>query len=374
MKVAFISNFLNHHQIPFCDKMVEKCDEFYFVAMEHGKSQGYQISSQRDYVIDYSENIEKTEEIIVGFDVVIFGACPDRLVNLRMKHNKLSFIYSERYFKKGTWRRFIPSTRRSIKDRIIQYDDKNLFVLCASAYLSYDLSLLGFPTEKCFKWGYMPDCEYDAQPEEKIPNSILWSGRMLDWKHPEIVIYVAEKLKKNGFNFIIDVVGEGEELQRIRDLVQEKNVADCVNFLGSLPHNELLLQMRKHEVFLMTSDKYEGWGAVLNEAMSSRCAVVVSHAVGAAPFLVEDGKTGMIFKSGNANDAYLKISSLLADKYKAFDIGNKAHEFMIKNYTASVAADRLMSSINNYFSNRKIIPYGEGLLSKADVLIDNWYR
>ena len=48
--------------------------------------------------------------------------------------------------------------------------------------------------------------------------------------------------------------------------------------------------MEKSEIFLFTSDKGEGWGAVLNESMNSACAVVASHAIGSVPFLLKDGE------------------------------------------------------------------------------------
>ena len=118
MKIVFVSNFLNHHQIPFCEAIKKYCDEFYFIATEKGKTTGYQVSQERDYVIDYSCDTLRAENEILSADAVIFGASPDSLVNLRMQENKLSFIYSERIFKKGVWHRFIPKTRKHIANRI----------------------------------------------------------------------------------------------------------------------------------------------------------------------------------------------------------------------------------------------------------------
>ena len=120
MKIVFVSNFLNHHQIPFCEEIKTLCDEFCFIAMENGGVGGYQVSQEREYVIDYKAETKRAENEILSADAVIFGASPDSLVNLRMKENKLSFIYSERIFKKGTWRRVIPKTRKHIKNRYIK--------------------------------------------------------------------------------------------------------------------------------------------------------------------------------------------------------------------------------------------------------------
>lgn len=374
MTVVLVSNFLNHHQIPFCEEMQKNCEKFYFIATENGTSQGYQTTCEKPYVIDYQKEKDRTEKIVAEADAVVFGSCPNSLIKLRMNENKLSFLYSERFFKKGTWRRFIPRTRRSIMERIVNYKDKNIFVLCASAFLSYDLSLFGFSTEKCFKWGYFPDCQLDALKEEKKANSIIWSARMLDWKHPEIPVLVAEKLKKDGYDFTISIVGDGEELAKTKKLAQEKNVLDSVNFLGSLPHEELLLQMRKHQIFLMTSDFYEGWGAVLNEAMSSRCVPVASHAIGSVPFLIKDGESGLVFKSCEADDAYLKIKQLFNNNDLLDEMSTQAYNSMKNEFNYEVAAKRLSEFLDCLLYNGEIKNYESGPLSSARIITNNWYR
>ena len=65
--------------------------------------------------------------------------------------------------------------------------------------------------------------------------------------------------------------------------------------------------MAKSDIFIFTSDKNEGWGVVLNEAMSSACAVVANKAIGSVPFLIKDGLNGFtystIIKEWNANQA-----------------------------------------------------------------------
>ena len=313
MKFVFVSNFLNHHQIPFCEEMIKLCDEFYFIATENGASQGYQVSVQKDYSIDYKIDTQKAEELIKSADVVIFGSCPNSLIELRAKENKLFFIYSERFFKKGVWRRFIPRTRNAIINRVAKYKNNNLFVLCASAFLAYDLSFFGFPTEKCFKWGYFPDCRNvnleDIQ--NNTDKTILWAGRMLDWKLPETVVKVAKSLKKDNIDFTVNIVGDGLQKEKLKKLINKYNLQNNVNLLGSKSHEELMELMKKHEIFMFTSNSREGWGAVLNEAMTNGCAVVANSAIGATPFLIKDGENGRVYSNGNINQAYKAVKEIM---------------------------------------------------------------
>ncbi len=374
MNIIFVSNFLNHHQIPFCKKMIELCDNFNFIATQAGGSQGYQTTTDAPYVINYnSENKNKVEDMIINADAVIFGACPNELIELRMRDNKLSFLYSERFLKKGLWRRFIPTTRKKIEDRIVKYKNKNMYVLCASAYLSYELSLLNFPVEKCFKWGYFPNTK-SSENVSKKKNTILWAGRMLDWKHPEIAINIAERLCKDGYDFEMNIVGEGPQYSVVSDLINQKNLNEKVKLIGSKSHDELMDMMAESEIFLFTSDFKEGWGATLNEAMSNACAVVASCAAGSVPYLIKDGKNGLIFKVNDSNDAYEKVKFLLNNEEGRKEISSNAVYTIASLWNYEVAAERFVQTVKLLDENKNTDLFSDGPMSKAEVIKNSWYK
>ena len=71
--------------------------------------------------------------------------------------------------------------------------------------------------------------------------------------------------------------------------------------------------MEQADVFLFTSNYLEGWGAVLNEAMNSACAVVAGHGIGAVPFLLKHGKNGLVYKTGNFREFQAYVLQLCQD-------------------------------------------------------------
>ena len=378
--VTFVSAFLNHHQILLCEELRKHCDEFYYIstmAMPDDRlSLGYQdVDSKYDYVIkayDGSVSDNRIEDIILSSDAVIFGDCDNKYIELRMKANKLSFLYSERFFKRGTWRRFIPVTRKKIDNRITRYKDNNMYVLCASAFLSYDLSLLGFDTNKCFKWGYFPQTKEYAQcpPKKNAVPRLLWVGRMLDWKHPHHAIEVASRIKNKGYNFTLDIIGGGECEEELKDLANKLDVADRVCFLGSMSPENVAENMEQAEIFLMTSDYCEGWGAVVNEAMSAGCAVLASSAAGSVPFLIRDGKNGIIYRYGDMDDLENKLIRLIKDAQLRKNLGVCAFDTIRNEYNQTVAVNRLMEYIGG---GCKASDYESGPMSKASVLKNKWY-
>ena len=127
MKIAFFSNFLNHHQLPLCQALYNtEGVEFLFVACERIPADrlkmGYEdMNEEYPFVIRAYEDQVIAEKIAVEYDVVIFGACPTNYLALRMKEDKLSFRFCERSLKKGRWRRFIPRTRKKIHEGYTKY-------------------------------------------------------------------------------------------------------------------------------------------------------------------------------------------------------------------------------------------------------------
>lgn len=378
MNIVFVSNFLNHHQIPLCRSLSALCETFYFVATDIYGSQGFQTSKHDTYVIDWSTEKRRAEQLILDADAVIFGACPNELIALRMGEEKLSFLFSERFFKKGTWRRWIPSTRQKITGRIVQYKDAPIYILCASAYLPYDLSLFSFPKEKFIKWGYFPEAKRfgDAVKwfQKKEPHSILWCGRLIDWKHPELAVKTAKKLMDHRVPFHMDIIGSGPMDNQLRKLIAKYRLTDCVRLVGAMEPEEVRNHMERSEVFLFTSDRREGWGAVLNESMNSGCAVVASHAIGAVPYLMRHEENGLIYHSGDVDTLFGSVKYLLDNPKEQERMGIAACETIVNQWNAEVAAQRLVKLSEQLLTGEKYPDlYVEGPCSQAGIVRDNWF-
>lgn len=373
MKIVFVSDFLNHHQTALCDNIHSQVDTFYFIHGYNGEGSTIKKREEREYTRLYKKNPERAKAEILSADAVIFGSCPNRFIEMRMKENKLSFIYSERMFKKSVLQTLKVKNYKSVKQRFLNYKDKNLYVLSASAYLPYDLSHYRFPTEKILKWGYFPET-YLINDVSKKENSILFTGRFLDWKHAETVIETAKLLKNEKLKFKVSMIGNGPEKEKLQNLVKKYNLNDHVEFLGTKSHKEVLQSMAEHEIFMFTSDYQEGWGAVLNEAMACGCAVVASSAAGATPFLIKNNENGKIYKYGNHENAYQAVKELLLNKKEADRLGKNAMKTIENEYNGKIAAQKLVQAVKEFNDNGMITPYEDGVLSHAEIMKNNWFK
>ncbi len=385
MKIAFCSNFMNHHQEELSKALYSLTGGAYrFIACtpieEERLRLGYaDLNKKHAFILRPYESEAQAKEALdwcVESDVLIFGSGDEIYFQKRMEKNRLTFRYSERPLKKGTYRRFVPTTRKKIYNGFTKYKDKNLYVLCASAYASHDLALCGFDAKKCFKWGYFPKVQaYDIEKlmADKTPGSLLWVGRFIDWKHPEAAVRVAEYLRKKGKDFHLTMVGDGGEMPRIRKMIERKNLENFITLTGSMPADKVRTLMEKAEIFLATSDFQEGWGAVLNEAMNSGCALLANAATGAAPYLIQNGENGLLYKNGDIKALCKKTAFLLENSKKRRHMGNAAYETMRAVWNPENAADafyKLAEGMQNGTKKPRVL-LGPG--ARAEVLENNWY-
>lgn len=377
-----LSNFINHHQVPVADELSSTFGiEYWFIETmslpEEQRSLGYSNLSSKPYVIQsYKTNKEyqKAIKLINNADVVIVGSAPEDMILERLRNKKLTFRYSERLFKKRPW--YFPDPRiwMDLWKKHIRYKNKPLYMLAASAYTANDVYAIGAYKNKVYKWGYftrvdefpLEACKkLDASSEESTPH-IMWCARFLRWKHPELPVMLAKRLKDKGYNFHIDMYGSGEELNATMQLAQNLAVDDKVSFCGNLPNEEILNQMRQHEIFLFTSDRNEGWGAVLNESMSNGCAVVASNLIGSVPFLIQNGKNGLIFKSEDIDSLEKNVTYLLDNPSRRIEIAKNAILTMRSVWSPKNASKSFLELVEALTTKNSALIPKNGPCSKAE--------
>lgn len=388
MNIVFVSCYLNNHQLPFCKAMLKLTGgNFTFISTEPVSQMrldlGYEdMDHKYPFVLttyDSEENKARAHKLANESDIVILGSGPDEYIEERLKNNKLTFKYTERPYKEKTTVRNFPHRLAGAWLHHGRFQKYPLYMLCASAYTSGDYAKLGNYKGKCYKWGYFPEVvEQDmaqllkVKAENPVP-VILWAGRLIDWKHPEIPVIIAEKLKKEGYKFELNIIGNGDMEGELKDIIKNKNLDDCVKMLGSMPQAEVRKYMEKANIFLFTSDFNEGWGAVLNEAMNSGCAICASHAIGSVPFLLDDGNNGYIYKNGDIDDLFAKVKILLGDRAFRENMGMQAYSTLTGLWNADAAAERFIELAKAIQAGGDS-PYESGPCSKAQILNNNWYK
>ena len=103
----------------------------------------------------------------------------------------------------------------------------------------------------------------------------------------------------------LDILGRGSQRAELEAYVQERHLIG-VRFVGQVPNTEIYNYLSNADIMLSAS-RADNMPVSLLEAMNAGL-LVISSRVGGVPYMIEDGETGLLFESGNANE--------LADKMK----------------------------------------------------------
>lgn len=381
MKLVFLSNYYNHHQAPCCEAWNRLTEgHLTFVATqplsEERKQLGWGTEQPPPYLFAYDENNpQELTARIQDAEVVLLGNAPMALVQSRLEAGKLTFQYSERLFKHGCKRWKLPIQRMKYRKRYAKA--KSMYLLSAGAYAAGDYHRLGVYRKKSYQWGYFPPVvEHDLPRlmDNKETTRLLWCGRLLDWKHPEQAVEVARRLRAEGREFRLDIIGTGPMEQELTAMIAKEHLSDVVQLLGAMPPEQVRRHMEQAGIYLFTSDFGEGWGAVVNEAMNSGCTLVASHAAGAVPCLVRHGHNGLIYESGQVDGLYRKVRWLLDHPDAQRRLGQNAYVTVTELWNADVAAQRLLALAQSVEKTGVCDLYTQGPCSPTVDLPNNWFE
>ena len=119
---------------------------------------------------------------------------------------------------------------------------------------------------------------------------ILHIGRFSEEKNHIGLINAFEILHKRVSNSSLNLIGDGPLKEKIVDYVKEKDLTDCVNFLGL--QSNVYPYLNKADVFALPSSR-EGMPMTLIEAMGTGLPIVASN-VGGIPDMLKDGSNAIL--------------------------------------------------------------------------------
>lgn len=407
MKITFVSNYINHHQIPFCQACYEKLGEdFIFLQTEPMEEERVAMGWGADlaalpYLRLYYEDEAVGKALIADSDLVLFGwSGLEELAQQRMLAGKPTARVSERIYREGQWKAVSPKGLVHKYREHIRFRNQNCWLLCAGAYVASDFALIHSYPGKRLRFGYFPQLRTytddqlkafkapDVNAGEKMPGAnsdtvmekidaatndapavrILWTGRFLPLKHPEYALHMAKKLRDKGISFHLEMIGDGEMRDVLEAYRKENKLEEYVTFRGFLPPEKVRGTMERSHIFLFTSNHLEGWGAVVNEAMNSACAVLAGTEAGAVPWLIRHGENGMLYNGEDETDFLTKALYLATHHMECHEMAQKAYQTIVQEWNAEVAAARFLEFAKCVTEGQNWQPPAQGPMSRAEVI------
>lgn len=378
MRLVFYVNYLNHHQVLVADELYRFLGEEYrFVATlprNEKELKGGVDYSTRPYCILAGESEASHQQALklaCEADTCVFGACSQEYAVERAKQKNcgLAFEMGERWLKRGIINILSPNLRKWWFNYMRYYRKKPYYKLCSGAYVAPDDEMLGCYKGRHYKWGYFTEVDENLNVEMSAQDAftseitpLMWCARFLMWKHPEQPVLMAKNLKDKGYKFILNFYGSGDLEEPTKQLAKRLGVEDRVIFHGNKPNAEILDAMRAHDIFLFTSDRYEGWGAVANEAMANGCVLVGNSVIGSVPYLVDDKVTGCIYNE-SLDNLIETVTWLLDNPEERSKISLNGYHRMCNIWSPINAAKSLLKLVD--YLNKKGEPIMIGPGSKS---------
>lgn len=116
-------------------------------------------------------------------------------------------------------------------------------------------------------------------------------GRLATQKGYDRMINVSKRLKEEGYQFRVQIIGEGPEEMALKKMVEETNLQDTIEFLGfqSNPYPYI----KASDVFICPS-RAEGFSTVASEAVVLHKACLVTNCSGMGELFGENGEYGYV--------------------------------------------------------------------------------
>ncbi|MDQ2744843.1 MAG: glycosyltransferase family 4 protein [Chloroflexota bacterium] len=147
--------------------------------------------------------------------------------------------------------------------------------------------------------------------EERNEVEILFVGSVVERKGVDILLQATLPLFAEFPNMQLHMVGTGDLIRALRDWTQDAGIDERVVFEDALSTASVPQRMATADVLVLPS-RWDGWGIVVNEALSVGLPVIVSDRCGAAD-LIQQGINGYIFRSECVEDLRDRIRRFLTE-------------------------------------------------------------
>lgn len=180
----------------------------------------------------------------------------------------------------------------------------------------------------------------DVDPLVKRQNRIITVGRLSSEKGQRYLIEAFSKL--NALQWQLDIVGDGVDMQMLRNCAENLGVAKRVNFHGFMSDFSGIISQAS--IFVLPSLS-ECFPLSLIEAMAIPVACVSTRCMASDDNIIEDGVNGLLCDTANAQDMAQKIQLLIDNEQFREKLATKAYEIR-----QTLAFDRIAQRYLNFIS------------------------
>lgn len=188
----------------------------------------------------------------------------------------------------------------------------------------------GFSAQQVKKFQYTIDV-----PEGKNDHNVwypysvcrlVFIGQLIHRKGVDLLLEAL--YDANQKNIQLDIIGDGPLREELQDYVINNEMDHQISFLGTMTNDNAMHYLEQNADYLVLPSRFDGWGAVVNEALARGIKVITNDRCGAS-CMIEDESWGFVYPEKDQKKLqqilaqFSSISksthwekTLLAEKYK----------------------------------------------------------
>lgn len=217
----------------------------------------------------------------------------------RLRGSKaLLAAYSESFEPYG-WKGFLRMARSRCKTMMDRH--RMDFVLSIGEISRQWFLRSGVADQRIFPFGYFTEQPKATEPVDKAANSrfnIVYVGQLIPRKGLDFLLQALVPLRGQGIQ--VSLLGDGPMREELKAMSERLSLEDVVKFEGVVPNEELSNYLRHADLHVLPS-RFDGWGAVVNEALMAGVPSLSSDACGAS-CLLNESLRGAVFKRRDVED------------------------------------------------------------------------
>lgn len=152
----------------------------------------------------------------------------------------------------------------------------------------------GFSSNTVYEFGYFVD-NYPLPPENNVGQGpdirLVYVGQMVQRKGVDLLIEALASLRE--YHWQLDLIGDGPVSKALRQASEYFGIADRVRWHGYADNESARTAIARAD-YLVLPSRFDGWGAVVNEALGVGTAVLCSSKCGASA-LINSTLQGEVF-------------------------------------------------------------------------------
>lgn len=149
------------------------------------------------------------------------------------------------------------------------------------------------------------------------------------------------------------IVGGGPDAASLQHLARQLQVAEVVEFVGPVMHDQVPVELHKIHIFVALS-RSESFGVAAIEAGAVGLPVLVSDA-GGLPEVVLHGKTGLVVPKENAQAAADALLQLIQSLELRQQLGSAGRAHVLANYSWDTCVQNMIAVYERVITNQKKI-------------------